>query len=380
LKKKVALIIAFGVFLLIQPINAQIWTAAKKLTSNSGASYNPDIAVDSNDHIHLVWEDNTPGNPEIYYKNSTDGGTSWITKRLTYNSDGSYVPTIAVDASDHIHVVWEDYTPGTSEIFYKKSTDGGKNWTTKRLTWNSGYSSRPVLAIDSNSHIHMVWEDGSTPVKSEIFYKRSTDGGVNWTTMRLTYNSGWSGAPTLAIDSSNHIYVVWHDDSPGNQEIYYKRSTDGGTSWTTKRLTWTSGGSYKPNIFVTSNKGHIHVVWEDDTPGNFEIYYKKSTDGGATWTTKRLTWTSVDSLNPEITVDFKDHIHVVWEDDTPGNFEIYRKKSTDGGATWILERLTWLNGDSKLAAIAVDSNNYFHVVWQDNTPGNFEVYYKKEIH
>ena len=380
MKKKVALIIAFGVFLLIQPINAQIWTAAKKLTSNSGASYNPDIAVDSNDDIHLVWEDNTPGNPEIYYKKSTDGGTSWTTKRLTYTSYGSYVPAIAVDSNDHIHVVWEEYDAGIHDIFYKTSIDGGTTWKTKRLTWNSGYSSQAAIAADSNSHLHVVWEDGSSSLRSEIFYKRSTDGGVNWTTKRLTYNTGWSGAPSIAIDSSGYIYVVWHDDSPGNQEIYYKKSTDEGTSWTTKRLTWTSGGSYKPDIFVTSNKDYIHMVWQDYTPGNYEIYYKKSTDGGANWTTKRLTWTSAGSSNPAIAVDFKDHIHMVWFDGTYGNYEIYRKKSTDGGANWTAERLTWMNGESKLPDILVDSNNYFYVVWSDDSPGNFEIYLKKEIH
>jgi hypothetical protein len=29
--------------------------------------------------------------------------------------------------------------------------------------------------------------------------------------------------------------------------------------------------------------------------------------------------------------------------------------------------------------IAVDSNNHIHVVWSDETPGNFEIYYKKGI-
>jgi hypothetical protein len=30
---------------------------------------NPAMAIDSSDTIHVVWNDDTPGNTEIYYKN-----------------------------------------------------------------------------------------------------------------------------------------------------------------------------------------------------------------------------------------------------------------------------------------------------------------------
>jgi len=93
-----------------------------------------------------------------------------------------------------------------------------------------------------------------------------------------------------------------------------------------KRLSWTSGVSFSPVIAVDSSD-NLHLVWDDDTPGNFEIYYKKSTDGGATWTAnKRLTWTSSYSWNPSVAVDSSGNVHVVWEDDTPGNWEIYYKR------------------------------------------------------
>jgi len=47
--------------------------------------------------------------------------------------------------------------------------------------------------------------------------------------------------------------------------------------WTSaKRLTWTSGHSLDPAIAIDSS-GNLHIVWHDDTPGNYEIYYKKGT-------------------------------------------------------------------------------------------------------
>ena len=45
--------------------------------------------------------------------------------------------------------------------------------------------------------------------------------------------------------------------------------------WTSvRRLTWTSGASHYPAVAVDSSNG-IHVVWRDETPGNVEIYYRK---------------------------------------------------------------------------------------------------------
>src|SRR4030043_1661045 len=134
------------------------WTGNKRLTNNAGSSSYPAIAVDGS-NIYVVWEDNTPGNLEIYFKKSDEGGATWTTnKRLTNNAGYSYVPAIAVDGSN-ICVVWEDYTPGNYEIYFKKSDDGGATWATKkRLTNNAGDSQYPAIAADG-SNIYVVGQN-----------------------------------------------------------------------------------------------------------------------------------------------------------------------------------------------------------------------------
>jgi hypothetical protein len=377
MKNKLALICVIGVLLFIHPLNAQTWTASKRLTWNYAHSSNPAIAVDSNNHLHVVWQDSAPGDTEIYYKKSTDGGAIWKTKRLTWNYGFSEYPAIAIDSSNNIHIVWHNDTPIGSAIYYMKSTNGGASWTTKRLTWNPGHYYYSTIAIDSSNNIHIVW-CGGTPINEEIYYKKSTDGGASWTTKRLSWISGNSLYPTIAIDSGENLHVVWYDNISGNFEIYYKKSTNSGVSWTTKRVTWNSGKSHNPTIAIDSSN-NIHVVWHDDTPNKWEIYYSRSTDGGTTWRTKRMTRNSGSSYYPIIAADSSDNIHVVWWDYDPGYSEIYYKRSTDGGGAWTTKRLTWNSEDSWYPAIAVDSNNHLHVVWQDRIPGNWEIYYKKGI-
>jgi len=380
--KRTSLMIAvLGIFLAAQIAQAQ-WTPTKRLTWNSGDSRGPAIATDSSGNLHLVWFDSTPGLAKIYYKKSTDGGATWAAnKRISWTSGWSGYPAIAVDSSDNLHVVWWDSAPGNNEIYYTKSTDGGATWTaSRRLTWTSGSSLYPALAVGFSGNLHLVWYD-DTPGNSEIYYRKSSNGGVTWTTsQRLTFTSGRSIYPAIAVDSIGSVHVIWSDETPGNLEIYHKKSTDGGATWTAnQRLTWTLGAaSYGASIAVNPS-GTLQLVWNDFAPGNEEIYYRKSTDGGTTWTpSQRLTWTSGSSLYPAIGVDSLGGLHVIWQDDTPGNNEIYYKKSTDGGAIWTAnQRLTWTSGQTRWPNIAVDFSDNLHAVWWDDTPGNNEIYYKK---
>ena len=149
----------------------------------------------------------------------------------------------------------------------------GDTWTpNKRLSWNTGSSQLPVIALNG-LNVYVVWGD-DTPGNPEIYFKKSDDGGVTWATnKRLTNNAGNSEYSAIAVDGSN-IYVVWQDDTPGNAEIYFKKSDDGGTTWTTnKMLTNNAGNSADPAIAVDGSS--IYVVWEDFTPMNYEIYFKK---------------------------------------------------------------------------------------------------------
>ncbi len=375
------LILAIGCSLFAQTAQAANWAAVQRLTWTAGISECPAVAINSAGHINVVWHDNTPGNYEIYYKKSVNGGAAWTaSQRLTSTAGVSKNPAIAIDAWGNIHVVWQDSTPGNSEIYYKKSTNGAATWTANtRLTSNSGASEYPAIAVNSAGHLYVVWQD-STPGNSEIYYKKSANNGDTWTaSQRLTTTSGISEYPAIAINSSGHINVAWHDSTSGNYEIYYKKSVNGGAAWTAnKRLTYTSGISKNPAIAVNSS-GHLHLFWEDNTPGNYEIYYKKSVNGGDTWSAnQRLTFTAGVSEAPSIAVDSSNNLHVVWMDTTPGNSEIYYKNSTNGGTTWAAnQRLTSNAGASLDPAVAADPSDHLYVVWHDATTGNKEIYYKK---
>jgi len=358
------------------------WEADVRLTTNSDSSFTSNNNVwcveAHGDTIDVVWHDNRDGNYEIYYKQSPDGGVTWgPDTRLTNEPSLSCNPSIAVAGTD-IHVVWEDERSQDVEVYHKCSTDGGLTWGSDvHVSVISGPQGQPSVAVVAGC-VQVVWVDFSLMGNSEIYFCRSVDGGSTWDSpVQISYAAGFSSSPSIAAEGSN-IHIAWHDSRLGwwNNEIFYRRSTNDGVNWSTEeQLTMDTTFSNTPSIAVSGN--NIHVAWEEMRDGNFEIYYKNSTDNGQAWSSDmRLTNDANDSHYPS-TAALGSNVHVTWQDNRDGNDEIYYKLSEDYGMSWDPDvRLTDDQSVSQNASVAV-SGQKVHVVWADARDGNWEIYYKR---
>ncbi len=386
------LIITF--IILTHPIGVQvfsqvIWEPDVRLTNHPDTSSTVPqngwtIGVDTLHHVHVVWFDNRDGNFEIYYKRSTDGGTNWEQDRRLTNDPGTSVgPSVAVSQKSDVHIVWNDIRNGVPRLYYIHSLDGGATWDSVRELSNIAQWEQPTVAVGRNDDsVHVVWTKLVFGV-SEVFYKRSLDGGTNWgADQRLTFVPVQKEHPVCAVDRRGWVHIVWQDTRNSTQdkrEVYYKRSTDGGATWgQDTRLTFDPNGSSDQTVAVGKD-GRVHVVWHDDRDGNFEIYYKRSPDGGTTWEPDtQLTYTDttyyVTTDLPSVAVDELGRIHVVWQDKRSGINSIYYKRQKD--SLWEPEvQLT--NTPSFGPSITVEREGTLHVVWTDYRDGNYEIYYKR---
>jgi hypothetical protein len=305
------------------------WGADTRLTDLPPVADFPSLAV-SGCTVHVVCVDWRDGNYEIYYKHSTDGGSVWGPDvRLSNNPSNSIHPSVTASGSS-VHVVWNDYRNGNDEIYYNRSTDGGTTWDGDIRLTNNLDVSWPASVAAFRTNVHVVWNDTRSG-NWEVFYKRSTDGGTTWKAdTQLTNNNSSSMYAAITVLGPN-AHVVWVDGRDGNDEIYYKRSTDGGTNWgADTRLTNASSSSEFPSVAVSGSC--VHVTWYDQRDGNNEIYYKRSTDGGASWgTDTRLTNNPSSSEFPSLAIS-GNYVHMIWDDQRDGNREIYYKRNPTGNS------------------------------------------------
>ena len=180
--------------------------------------------------------------------------------------------------------------------------------------------------------------------------------------------------------SDGTLYAVYHRKYFGDYQIYVKKSVDGGANWSTSFRVSSGMGGYDqiyPSIAVDSND-YLHVVWMGDSSGypNYQIWYAKYT---TSWIApvRISTYTGMDTEYqgpPSIAVDSNDYLHVVWEGYIPGATERlwYAKYITSWSTP---ERICDPKGH--YPCIAVDSNDYLHVVWSG--PGYRQVFHAKYI-
>jgi len=303
---------------------------------------------------------------------------------ITVTAGVSGYPKVACSASGrYVYLVWQDSTTGNYEIYFKRSTDYGARWSAAiRMTVNAGASMYPSVACSSTgAYVYLAWCD-STPGNYEIYLRRSINYGVSWAAaVRMTVNAGVSAYPSVACSSTGaYVYLIWHDSTTGNYEIYLRRSSNFGAGWLPLQKTTNAGASMYPSVACSSTGQYVYLVWQDTTYGNIEIFFNRSNNFGANFVFVKITANAGASMYPSVACRASgQYVYLVWQDTTPGNSEIYFRRSINYGVSWAAAvRMTVTSGVSAYPRVACSSTGVrVDLVWQDNTPGNYEIYFKR---
>lgn len=410
------------------------WEAGGQVSTSNRAAH-ASVAV-AGTSVHVAWGDHRDGEQaEVYIRNSDDGGVNWGPElRVSELPFDSWVPTVEASGRN-VYVAWVDTRDGNEEEYFRRSADGGQTWgEVRRLTINGANSWAPSLVADGEA-LHFVWFDqqdspvqpldaekqldelmlrlglsvdpapmgvmvphpelaaerrarekaqliereapgwiarGGDAAKLQAILREVQDMGPRGATylekerklneaivlINLSYTPGpiadlskinyleamqirvqdklkqiqaaapaWMqrGGDPQQLEAALQLFQQLMNTAANEWEIYYRRSTDGGETWEpARRLTTAPGNSSRPSIAFEGRD--LHVVWYDRRDGNFEVYYKHSPDGGTTWEPD-VRWTAApgDSLHPSIAVG-RGVIHVVWYDLRDGNAELYHRR------------------------------------------------------
>ncbi|HKW87592.1 MAG TPA: PKD domain-containing protein [Candidatus Acidoferrales bacterium] len=361
---------------------AQSFSAPKNVSSNADFSFTPQIAVDSHGNIFMAWEDDTSTNSNILFSRSTDGGATFSTpKNLSNTAGSSFSPRIAVGSDGSVNVVWEDTTPGSGDIMFSRSADAGTTFSTPvNVSNDPADSANPQITSDSAGSLYVVWDSDSGNLG--ILFSRSTDGGATFSApLQLSTNTQGSITPEFAVDTNGDVSVVWEDDNNGTSDISFCVSADHGATFSApKSLSLNVANSVSPQIAIDST-GNFDTTWENDSSGSFNIYFSRSADKGATFSApKNVSNGTGTAGSPQIATDAGGNINLVWSDNIPpaANSDIYFTRSKDGGATFSSpQNLSNNTGMSGNPWLTIDAGGNINVAWEDNTPGNQDIFYSR---
>jgi photosystem II stability/assembly factor-like uncharacterized protein len=249
-----------------------------------------------------------------YFIKSIDGGSTWKATRLkvtglVFNRDET-VENMVYHPNGLVVCV------GLGGVIYR-STDMGETWT------SVGY---PALSEDIHLWALRIASDGNTvyAAGSDSFWSRdrtfwkSVDGGRTWSNV-YRYLSKWVD---IAVTDADHVWGLTVDRK-------LQRSTNGGQTWTLLQLI--PPDTYAEAIEFADNQVGYIVGW-------FGLF-AKTTDGGATWTQRRLE-AGMNFFDIEITSTGE--LILVGRDE---DFRVRVWRSGNGGDTWTSQQVSnWPNG------------------------------------
>jgi len=206
-------------------------------------------------------------------------------------------------------------------------------------------------------------------------------GAIEWSSeTQLTTHPKNDMTPAIMQADNGTIWVVWASDRMGfgNEELYYKTSSNYGLNWTRdERLTQNQSHDLTPSIMQTSN-GTIWVVWDSDRTGNYELFYKTSSDYGLSWSNDTQLTDDPDSdMRPSIVQARDATIWVVWQSGRPAGAQDELYYNTFNGSAWFSDtRLTNDQANDRTPSIAQIDDRKIWVVWTADRDEDFDIYYK----
>ncbi len=355
------------------------------ISNSTEDSFNPQISSSGN-NVYVVWAEDILAGPSfstnIFFAFSTDNGQTFSTPHNISNNTQAGGPQIS-SSGNNVYVVWAEQVPlgpfgSTPDIFFAFSTDNGQTFSTPdNLSENTGASSNPQISSSGNN-VYVVWEDGTfAGGNTDVFFKFSKDNGQTFsTTDNLSETTGNSFIPQIS-SSGNNVYVVWIDGSNPNFDTFFTFSTDNGLTFSDpdNLSEGDTGNSAFTSPQISSSGNNVYVVWIDGTFPNLDTFFAFSTDNGLTFSTPdSLSENTGRSEDPQISLE-GNNVYVVWELITPGNSDIFFAFSTNNGLTFSTpDNLSENTGDSEDPQISSEGNNVY-VVWIDTTDGNVDIFY-----
>ena len=323
----------FGCTLHLSGDGGRGWIPVKPVTrlpEGADKCYAPEVAFDRDGvmyylFIALAGQGNSPSG--TYLVTSSDRGRTFTTPRPVLGPE-RYMVRMAMDRAagrkGRLHLVWLEagsdpplggLAPPPNPLRAAYSDDGGRTFSAPVTV---GDPERrivaPALAVGRDGRVHVLYYD----LEDDVRDYQGLEGPVWEGTWSLRLSSSDDGgrsfgapvtvdaelvppervmliftmpAPALAVAPSGVLHAAWHDARNGDWDVFARRSRDGGRTWdpairVNDDPTANGRHQYLPRLAVGPT-GRLDAIFLDrrDDPDNARnhSYLASSTDGGRTF-------------------------------------------------------------------------------------------------
>jgi hypothetical protein len=331
---------------------------------------------------------------------SGDGGRSWVPARpvplLPPGAEKCFAPEVGFDKTGRLYYLFVGLSgPGNTPmgVFLTASDDYGKSFSEpRRVLGPHVFGVRMAIDADAGERgrMHMVWIQASGPPPlgafpeppNPIVAAYSDDGGKTFSARVQV--SGQERpravAPTLVLGPGNAVHVLYYDlrddardyqglEGPvwdGPWSLVLSSSADGGRSFgrgvvvedevvPPERVILIL--TMAPATIAADGRGTLYVGWHDARNGDWDVFVRRSTDGGRTWGDAGRI--NDDPLRngrhqylPRLSVAPNGRVDAVFYDrrEDPANLmnDVFYAWSADGGAFAANLRLTTESFDPRI--------------------------------
>ena len=353
------------------------WSAPLSVSGPVADARAPQIVVDGDGTIHIVWTDKSSGNAEIYYVQGEPGSVPATPLNLSNNSGPSLGPRLAMGPSGGLHVAWTDYSSGNWEIYHAERPAGG-TWTTPENVSRTPHSDSwgEFLHVDRDGTVHLLWHDNS-PGNFDIFHINRRP-GQNWSSPEnVSQSDDDSREGSIAADSQHQLHVVWHEGEQGERRIHYSSTAASGGWHAPTILSRPRGDNRMPHIVIGRLDG-IHVVWvEEDGDVRRTMYTHRPADG--VWTPPiELSAGLQKSSYPIAALDSAGNLHVAWIEEAADHLQIrYRARLATGSWSPVEVVTAYTGSVVPLVDMAIGPGDELHLVWSSGGDDVAEILYSR---
>jgi len=308
----------------------------------------------------------------------------------SYTTSYQILAAVTADGSGNFVVVWgSDGQDGSGVGVFGQRYDSAGSEAGGEFqvnSWTTGYQGGPAVAADEAGNFVVVWfSDGQDASGDGVFGQRfNSAGGLVEGEFRInTYTTGDQRFPAVAADDSGDFVVVWHSDA--NQDgsfdgVFAQRYSSTGSL---------VGSEFRVNTYTTNDQrfpavaadgsGNFVVVWASD--GNdgsgFGVFGKRyNSEGSSVGPEFQVnSYMTGDQRSPAVAVDGSGDFVVTWRsgDQDGSEYGVFGQRYDSAGILQGSEfRVnTYTTGYQWYPTVAANGSGNFVVVWNSDQDGSF---------